>query len=182
MAKEESRQRWARRSRVVVSGSAAPGSRHARLPAKTAVGDTQRTMPKESTTPDLAELNRRLLEAGNRHDFDAVMSFYAPDAVWEGRASGMTFEGRTAIRGFWEDVTAAYEEFEWRSEETLDLGNGVTFGLFRQRGRPIGTSGDVGLRYAAVSVWVEGLIVRTTLYGDIDEARAAAEHLAEEPE
>jgi len=77
-------------------------------------------------------------------------------------------------------VTVAYEEFEWRSEETLDLGNGVTFGLFRQRGRPIGSSGDVGLRYAAVSVWVEGLIVRTTLYGDIDEARAAAERLAEE--
>jgi hypothetical protein len=35
-------------------------------------------------------------------------------------------------------------------------------------------------RYALVSVWVAGLIVRLTNYTDIDEARAAAERLAEE--
>jgi hypothetical protein len=28
--------------------------------------------------------------------------------------------------------------------------------------------------------WVEGMIVRTTVYADIDEARAAAERLAQE--
>jgi ketosteroid isomerase-like protein len=84
-------------------------------------------MAEESTTPDVVELVRRVAEAANRLDFDAVMSFYAPDAVWEGRASGMTFEGRTAIRGFYEGMAVAYEEFEWRSEEILDLGNGVGF-------------------------------------------------------
>jgi hypothetical protein len=39
-------------------------------------------MAEESTTSDLVELSRRLVEAGNRHDFDAVMSFYAPVAIW----------------------------------------------------------------------------------------------------
>ena len=139
-------------------------------------------MSQESTSPDLVELNRRLLEAGNRHDFDAVMSFYAPDAVWEGRASGMAFEGRTEIRGFWEDMTAAYEEFEWRSEEILDLGNEVTFVVSRASGRPVGSTGWVELRLAIVAAWEEGLIVRGTTYTDIDEARAAAGRLAESRE
>ena len=40
-------------------------------------------MPEESTTPDLVELTRRLLEAVNRRDFDAAMGFFATDAVWE---------------------------------------------------------------------------------------------------
>jgi ketosteroid isomerase-like protein len=137
-------------------------------------------MGEESTTPDLVELVRRLDEAANRLDLDAVMSFYAPDAVYEGRASGMTFEGRTAIRGFWEDATAAYEEFEWRSEEILDLGNGVVFGVARASGRPVGSTGQVELRIGIVAVWEEGLVVRVTTYSDIDEARAAAERLAEE--
>src|SRR6266576_6791870 len=121
-------------------------------------------MSLEATNPDLVELNRRLLEAGNRRDFDAVMSFYAPDAVWEGRASGMTFEGRTAIRGFFEDMTLAYEEFEWRSEEILDLGNGGVFGVARASGRPVGSTGRVENRGVIVAGWEEGLIVRGTTY------------------
>src|SRR5438552_1159638 len=132
-------------------------------------------MPEESTTPDLVELVRRLDEAVNRRDFDAMLSFIAPDVVWEGRASGMTLEGRTAIRGFWEDMTVAYDEFEWRSEEILDLGNGVVVGVARASGRPVGSSGRVELRLAIVAVWQEGLIVRITTYDDTDEARAAAE-------
>jgi ketosteroid isomerase-like protein len=137
-------------------------------------------MCEESTTPDQAELVRRLNEAVNRLDFDSAVRYLAADAVVEGRASGMTLEGRTAIRGFWEDMTVAYEEFEWRSEEILDLGNGVVVGVARASGRPVGSSGRVELRLAIVAVWEEGLIVRITTYDDTDEARAAAERLAEE--
>jgi len=91
----------------------------------------------------------------------------------------MTLEGRTAIRGFGEDMIVAYEEFESRSEEILDLGNGVTLVVWRASGRPVGGTGRVGLRVAIVQVWEEGLIVRATTYDDPDEARAAAERLAE---
>src|SRR5947199_3963572 len=113
--------------------------------------DTPRAMPEESTTPDLVELTRRLDEAANRLDFDAVVSFYAPDAVWEGRASGMTFEGRTAIRGFWEDWFASYEELWLEQEEDLALGNGVVFAVIMQMARLAGSSGYVRYRHALLA-------------------------------
>ena len=135
----------------------------------------------ESTTPDLVELGRGLFEAANRRDFDAILLRYAPDAVWDMNPLGGlgTFEGHAAIRGFWEDWYASYEHFEIEPEEQRDLGNGVGFTVVIQKARPVGSSGEVRLRYALVSVWVEGLIVRLTNYADIDEARAAAEQLAE---
>jgi ketosteroid isomerase-like protein len=133
-------------------------------------------------TPDLVELGRVLFEAANRRDFDALLSFYAPDAVWDMNPLGGlgTFEGHAAIRGFWEDWYTSYEDFEIEPEQTLDLGDGVGFNVVIQNARPVGSSSAVRLRYALVSVWVAGLIVRLTNYTNIDEARAAAERLAEE--
>jgi ketosteroid isomerase-like protein len=138
-------------------------------------------MAEESTTPDLVERQKRATEAADRRDLDAVMAFYAPDAVYDMSPVGMgIFEGQAAARGFIEDWWASYEEHEWEAEETLDLGNGVGFRVLIQKGRPVGSSGEVELRYAVISVWEDGLIVRVTNYTDIDKARAAAERLAEE--
>ena len=138
-------------------------------------------MAEESTTPDLVERQKRATEAANRRDLDAVMAFIAPDAVYDMSPVGMgVFEGQAAARGFIEDWWASYEEHEFEAEETLDLGNGVGFRVLIQTGRPVGSSGEVELRYAVVSVWEDGLIVRVTNYTDIDQARAAAECLAEE--
>jgi ketosteroid isomerase-like protein len=65
---------------------------------------------------------------------------------------------------------------------TPDLvGNGVAFAVWLQRGRPGGTSGEVEQRDAAVLLYEDGEIARLTNYSDIDEARAAAERLGEEP-
>jgi ketosteroid isomerase-like protein len=76
----------------------------------------------------------------------------------------------------------AYEEYEMALEETVDLGDGVAFAVAIQKGRPAGSSGEVRVRYAAVAVWENSLIVRVTNYAEteIDEARAAAERLAQE--
>jgi uncharacterized protein (TIGR02246 family) len=84
-------------------------------------------MSEESTTPDLVELFRRSVEAVNRRDFDAVMSFYAPDSVFEAVTGLGTHEGTAAIRAFFEDWIGAYEKFEVELEEVWDLGNGVVF-------------------------------------------------------
>jgi len=138
-------------------------------------------MSEESTTPDLVELQNRLTEAANRRDLDALMAFYAPDGVYDMSPIGMgVFEGQAVARGFLEGWWGSYEEHEFEAEETLDLGNGVGFRVLILKGRPVGSSGEVQLLYAAVGVWEDGKIVRMTNYNDIDEARAAAERLAQE--
>jgi len=138
-------------------------------------------MPEESTTSDLVELVRRQFEAGNRRDLDAVTSSFAPDAVMDGRALGDHFEGRAAIRSFIEDWFGAYEELEFGLEEVRDLGKGVVFAVVTQNGRPVGSAGQVRQREGWVYVWVGRLIAQFTI-SDIDEARAAAERLAQERE
>src|SRR5438552_11540679 len=135
-------------------------------------------MPDESTTPDLVERVRGLVDAVDRCDVDTVVSFHAPDAVLE--AAVGRFEGVAAIRGFIEDWLANYEEFAATLEEVQDLGNGVTFSVIRQQGRLVGSSGHVQLRHAMVDVWVDGVIARAITGPDIDEGRAVAQRIAEE--
>jgi ketosteroid isomerase-like protein len=138
-------------------------------------------MSQKPTTPNLVELTRRSLEAANRRDFDALMSYYAPDVVWEAVSLGTTFEGVAAIRGFREDWLGAYEGYEIEPEEVLDVGKGVVFVVTRLTGRPVGSPGStLTRRRPMVFVWVEGLLARVTApSSDIAEARAAAERLAE---
>jgi ketosteroid isomerase-like protein len=136
----------------------------------------------ESMTPDLVELGSRFLEAANRRDFDAMLGFFAPDAVWVGTALRIAFQGVAAIRAFLQDWFASYQELWFEQEEALDLGNGVAFSVLIQKARLVGSSGELRLRQAIVSEWVDGLMVRVMVYYDIEEneARAAAERLAEE--
>ena len=155
------------------------GSVHAPSPhTMTGERDTHRAMAEEcTTTADLVA--RELLEAVNRRDFDEFTTLIAPDAVLESMGMGTSFEGVAAIRGFFEDWTGAYEEYGVEREEILDLGNGVAFGLIVQQGRPVGSSGRVQMRFATVVLVAEGALARATLFDDVDEARAAAERLAE---
>ena len=145
------------------------------------VRDTQPRMTEESTTPDLVELARRSVESAGKRDLDAIMAFFTPDAVWDASPMGIgTFEGQAAVRGFVEDWLSSYEDWELQIGEVQDLGNRVTFSVLVQRGRLVGSSGEVELRYAAVNEWEDGKIARITNYTDIDEARTAAQRLAQE--
>jgi limonene-1,2-epoxide hydrolase len=136
-------------------------------------------MSEESTTPDLVELVRGHFAAVNRRDFDAVESFYAPDAVLRGAEIGR-FEGVAAIRGLYEDLLSAHEEYHVEVAEVVDLGNGVAFGVTIHDARPCGSSAEIRVRWAGWAIVTEGLIEQQTNYMDIDAARAAAERLAEE--
>jgi ketosteroid isomerase-like protein len=138
-------------------------------------------MTDESTTPDAVALTHGVADAASRRDFDAVARFWTPDGVWDMTPMGMgVFEGHEAIRAFMADWIGAYEDFEVKAEEIRDLGNGVIFALLAQRGRPFDSNGFVHLRYASVTTWRNGLIQRSAQYTDIDQARVAAERLAEE--
>ncbi len=138
-------------------------------------------MSDESTTPDLVDLARQAAEATNRRDLDAVMSFFAPDAVYDLSPVGMgSFQGRAAIRGLFEEWWATYEDWEFELEEMRDLGEGVAFFVSVVRGRLPDSTGWMQLRYATAEKWRDGRIEWVRNYTDIDEARTAAERLAKE--
>jgi ketosteroid isomerase-like protein len=141
-------------------------------------------MSEESTTPDLVELTRHAITSAVHGDLDAAMSVYGPGSVFDtsGMGISLTYEGVAAIREVFEDWTNTYEDLDVEIQEILDLGGGVTLAVIVQNGRLAGSSGHVQMRFASVAEWAQGLIVRATHYLDIDEARAAAERLAEERE
>jgi ketosteroid isomerase-like protein len=139
-------------------------------------------MSEESTTPDLVERWRQTNEAFVLRDFDAMMSFFAPDAVWDLSPAGIgRFEGAAAIRTFHEDWIGSYGEYESQLE-VQDLGNDVSFVVLSLIARPVGSASSVQERWGFTVTWAEGMIVRVIGSTDIDKARAAAERLAEERE
>jgi ketosteroid isomerase-like protein len=93
-----------------------------------------------------------------------------------------TYRGIGAIRGSLEEWFSLSEDAAAEIEENVDLGNGVVLAVVRQRSRPVGSSSYVEFRFASVTEWNGSVISRVTPYTDIDEARAAAERLAEERE
>src|SRR4029077_17699584 len=134
-----------------------------------------------SRTRDPAELTRLALEAVNQRDTDAVMSFFASDAVLEGQAAGGLYEGRAAIRGFVDDWFDSFSELRYEVEELVVLDDGVVLAAVNQEARPLGVDGQVHLREGGPVCWsADGLMVRLTTHADIDEARSAAERLAAE--
>jgi len=134
-------------------------------------------MSKEFTAPDPVELVRKQLEALDRGDLDGVMSSVAEDGVLDGRVDRI--EGRAAIRVFLEDWFRAYEELGFELEAVSHLGGGVVFAVVIQDGRLVGSDGHVRQREGWVYLYVGGSIARLTT-SDVDQARAAAEHLAQE--
>jgi ketosteroid isomerase-like protein len=139
-------------------------------------------MPEESTTSDLIRLPRLLNEAINRRDWDAVESFYSPDAVDVGVEAIGTFEGAAGTRGYYEDLASSLDDFHVETQEIIDLGNGVTVAVVLVTGHPVGSSAEVEIRYGSVASWTEGMVERLTASMDIDQARADAERLAQERE
>jgi ketosteroid isomerase-like protein len=140
-------------------------------------------MSEDSTTPHLADLMRQPFEASNRHDLDASMRLFAPDAGWDLSDLGIgTFEGEVAIRKFVEDWWGTWAEHLVEVGETVDLGQGVTFASVREDGRLVGSDGHVEHTRGWIFLWDGSIVERAIIYLDIDEARAAAERLAEERE
>jgi len=139
-------------------------------------------MTDEATTPGLVERALAMFAAGDRGDIDAAIEFFAPDVVWEMVGSGIRIDGAASLRDFMQDWVNRYEDYQWRVEEALDMGNGVVLIVYLDSGRPSGSPFTVQERGVVVIEWTEGLIVRVTDFDcdQIDEARAAAERLAQE--
>ncbi len=137
----------------------------------------------ESANPELLELVGELLAALERRDYEAAMTHFGADPVWDMSAVGTgVFSGSSAIRGLLEDWNGSYEEWTCEAEELVDLGHGIVLTVLNERGRPVGSTGRVQLRYALITSLADDLIARAASYLDVDAARAAAERLARERE
>ncbi len=138
-------------------------------------------MSEETAPPDPVELTVAAFRAFERRDFAAFMSFMSPDVVLDASSIGIgTYEGAEAFRRAFEDWLDPYSEWTVEFEEIADLGGGAVLALLLQRGRLAASDAEVHVRYAQVSEWVGDVSVRSTFWTDIDEGRAAAEHLAHE--
>jgi ketosteroid isomerase-like protein len=127
------------------------------------------------------ELTRSAIASGNGGDYDAMMAFFGPESSVDMTGVGLgRYSGPPAIRRFFEEWIGSCEEIEFRLEEVHDLGDGVVFASIEQEARPTGTDGFLRLRYAAVYLWVDGVSMKVAHFQRPDEARAAAERLAEE--
>lgn len=135
-------------------------------------------MVEQSASPDLVERVEQIVAATNAGDFDVAVSFYAPDAVLDAEDAGI-YEGRLAIRGFYEEWWSSYRVHQQHAEEIRDVGNDVVIVVIHMHGQLAGGAGLLEQRYAAVASWADGLIENQTNYLDLAEARAAAERLAE---
>ena len=60
--------------------------------------DTARVTPEESTTHDLVQRQKRLTDAANRRDLDAMMAFYAPDGVYDMSPTALCMRSSAAGR------------------------------------------------------------------------------------
>jgi len=138
-------------------------------------------MAEAGANPDLVELARRSWEAGNRRDIEAIMALYTKETVWDLSDAGMgIFDGAEAVRAFIEEWWGAFEEHYAEVQEILDLGHGVVFARVREVGRPLGSNGEVEQLRGWVLLGERGRLTHVTPYLDTDEARAAAERVAQE--
>jgi ketosteroid isomerase-like protein len=127
------------------------------------------------TAEDTVALARRTLAALAEGGFDAAARYYSRDIVWDLEAMGLgTYEGLDAFRRFFAEWTGAYEDWTLELGEIAARGADRVFSVFFQAGRLHGSEAKVELRYAQISEERDGMWVRLTTYGDIDEARAAA--------
>jgi hypothetical protein len=78
-----------------------------------------------------------------------------------------------------EDWRRSWEDYRYEEEELLDLGHGVLLSIVRESARLVGGNGRVDQRVAHLIIWATGKIEWYKHYPDIDEARAAAERLAQ---
>lgn len=127
-------------------------------------------MAEGSAAPDLVQLVQHSFVAFDGLDFDASLCACAPDAVGDASSSGIDrLESMARIRGIAEEWRHSHEEFESRLEEDADLG-----------GRLPGGTGRLRERSSYTDLWEAGAPSRVIVRADIDDARVAAERLAEE--
>jgi ketosteroid isomerase-like protein len=123
----------------------------------------------EATTPELVERTRRIFEA-DRRDSDAIMQFFAPDAVWEVR-------GAAESSSVWPPFPASttwdtWERFEFEESEMRDLGDSVLC-LGRVKMRGSASQVELDQEFAVHGLVRDGKLIRVLTFLSWQEALGA---------
>jgi ketosteroid isomerase-like protein len=125
---------------------------------------------------DNVEIVRRWLDAGNRADFDAWLSGFAPEAEWHtsGRfADRGVYRGREGLTRYWAETREDIDELRTSASEIRATG-GKVFVAATLTGRGRQSKARFEERAWLVATCREALVVRVEAFLDPDEALEAA--------
>ena len=83
----------------------------------------------DNVTAQTLSIIDRFNEAFNRHDVDAIMALMTDDVVFENTSpspDGERYEGRAAVRGFWERLFASSPSAHFAAEDIFAGGDRCT--------------------------------------------------------
>ena len=92
-----------------------------------AAGDLE---AQDAITAETIATVRRIMEAINRHDVDAVMAAMTDDCVMESAfplPDGTRYEGQAVVRARWEEIFSASPELRYETEEMFAVGDRCVF-------------------------------------------------------
>jgi ketosteroid isomerase-like protein len=122
------------------------------------------------------ESARRLIDAFNRRDIDAILELAVVDLEWfpamPGVAAGGSFNGRQGIETYLADLAETWQDYRSVDVEFRDLDDRVLI-LGRLEGRGRGSGAWVDAPQGTVVEFHDGVISRVRTYLDYGEALKA---------
>lgn len=122
------------------------------------------------------EAARRLYDARNRGDFEAVIGECHQEVEWHPHLSslgGQPIRGHDGVRRYLSSLAGEWAEFRQEPEEFLDAGENVV-ALLRTRAVGRGSGARVDMPVAHVLTFQDGRCIKSVTYVDRDGALAAA--------
>jgi len=123
------------------------------------------------------EVARRVLDAINRADLDAVVAHCSEEFEFDfsnsrGPMAGV-YRGRKGAREFWTAFLEPWEKLEVEPEEEIELEDGRVLTVNSVRGRGHGSGAEVSSKGASVWTIRDGQLVTVTMYQSKEEALEA---------
>ena len=122
------------------------------------------------------EIAKRVIDAFNRRDVDAIFECVNPDVEWF-PAMSVTFggglRGREGIESYVREVSDTWEEYRVVVQDFRELADERVLALSRIEGRGAGSGGLVDAEMAQVFDFRDGRIARVRTYLDHSKALEA---------
>jgi ketosteroid isomerase-like protein len=123
------------------------------------------------------EIAKRVIDAFNRRDLDAIFECVNQDVEWipamQVSFGGGPLRGREGIESYVREVSDTWEEYRVVAEDFRDLGEDRVLVLSRIEGRGAGSGGLVDAEMGQVYDFRDGKIARVRTYLDHSNALEA---------